>query len=458
MAIASETRERAAVPHPDVQRLGDVNRDILRVLQSPGLGWWALFALAVAGVGLFFGSWGYQIWKGIGVAGISSPVGWGVYVTTFVFWIGIAHSGTLVSAILFLFRAPWRQSIYRAAEATTVFAVMTAGLFPLVHLGRMWLGYWLFPYPNSRFLWPNFRSPLIWDVFAVTTYFTVSAIFFFLGTIPDIAAAREAATGLRKKLYTVIGLGWRGTDREWHHFGKAYLFLAALATPLVLSVHSVVSWDFAMAIVPGWHATIFAPYFVAGAIFSGMALVITLTVPLRRVFRLEAYLTTKHFDAMAKLVLVTSLIVLYAYVTEFFMAWYSGEEVERSAFWNRAFGSYWWATWIMLVCNSLVPQMLWFRRVRHSIPALFVISLFINIGMWFERFVIIVVSLSHEFIPFAWGVYRPSIVEMGILFGSFAWFGFWFLLFCRILPPVAIAELKEVLPVPVRHRREIAHG
>ena len=458
MATASEMAERAAVPHPHVERFSDVNRDILRALEPPGPGWWALFALAAAGVGLLFGSWGYQLWRGIGVAGISSPVGWGVYVTTFVFWVGIAHSGTLVSAILFLFRAPWRQSIYRAAEATTVFAVMTAGLFPLIHLGRAWLAYWLFPYPNSRFLWPNFRSPLVWDVFAVTTYFTVSAVFFYLGTIPDIAAAREAATGLRKKFYTVISLGWRGTDREWHHFGNAYLFLAALATPLVLSVHSVVSWDFAMGIVPGWHATIFAPYFVAGAIFSGMALVITLTVSLRKVFRLEAYLTTKHFDAMAKLVLVTSLIVLYAYLTEFFMAWYSGEEVERSAFWNRLFGGYWWATWIMLVCNGMVPQMLWFRRVRHSIPALFVISLFINIGMWFERFVIIVVSLSHEFIPFAWGVYRPSIVEMGILFGSFAWFGFWFLLFCRILPPVAIAELKEVLPAPIRHRREMAHG
>ena len=256
-----------------------------RSCNGPAKGWWALFALATAGVGLLFFAWGIQLVKGIGVAGITKPVGWGVYITTFVFWVGIAHSGTLVSAILFLFRAPWRQSIYRAAEAMTVFAVMTAGLFPLIHVGRAWLAYWLFPYPNSRFLWPNFRSPLVWDVFAVTTYFTVSATFFYLGAIPDIAAAREAATGLRKQFYQFISLGWRGTDREWHHFGKAYIFLAALATPLVLSVHSVVSWDFAMGITPGWHATIFAPYFVAGAIFSGMAMVITLTIPVTQGLR-----------------------------------------------------------------------------------------------------------------------------------------------------------------------------
>lgn len=456
MATALHESERGALTHPDVRSFPQVNRDILRILSRPGKGWWALFLLSLGGVGLFFGAWLYQIFTGIGVSGLMSPVGWGVYITTFVFWVGIAHSGTLISAILFLFRAPWRQSIYRAAEAMTVFAVMTAGLFPLIHLGRVWHGYWLIPYPNERFLWPNFRSPLLWDVFAVTTYFTVSAVFFYLGTIPDVAAARDQATGWRRKLYTLVALGWRGTDREWHHFGKAYVFLAAFATPLVLSVHSVVSWDFAMSIVPGWHATIFAPYFVAGAIFSGVAMVITLTVPLRRIFKLEAYLTVRHFDAMAKLILLTSLIVMYAYLTEFFMAWYSGEEVERSVFWNRLFGPYWWATWTMLVCNGLIPVLLWFRRVRHSIPALFVISLFINIGMWFERFVIIVTSLSHEYMPFAWGLYRPSLTEMAIVAGSFGWFFFWFLLFTRILPPVAIAELKEVLPAPLRGRRKEA--
>jgi Ni/Fe-hydrogenase subunit HybB-like protein len=456
MATALNESERGAQTHPDITSFSQVNRDILGILSRPGKVWWILFLLSLAGVGLFFGAWSRVVVQGIGVTGLMSPVGWGVLITTFVFWVGIAHSGTLISAILFLFRAPWRQSIYRAAEAMTVFAVMTAGLFPLIHMGRVWHGYWLIPYPNERFLWPNFRSPLVWDVFAVTTYFTVSAVFFYLGMLPDVAAARDQATGWRKKLYTIVALGWSGTDREWHHFGKAYVFLAAFAAPLVLSVHSVVSWDFAMSIVPGWHATIFAPYFVAGAIFSGVAMVITLTVPLRKIFKLEAYLTVRHFDAMAKLILLTSLIVMYAYLTEFFMAWYSGEEVERTSFWNRLFGHYWWASWIMLVCNGLVPVLLWFRRVRHSIPALFVISLFINIGMWFERFVIIVTSLSHEFMPFAWGVYRPSATEIAILVGSFGWFFFWFLLFTRILPPVAIAELKEVLPPPKRGRRKEA--
>lgn len=436
--------------HPEIRSYGEVNRDILRILAAPGRAYWALlsFVLLCLAFGAF--SWYTLIQRGMGMTGLNNPVGWGVFITNFVFWVGIAHSGTLISAILYLFRARWRQSIYRASEAMTVFAVMTAGLFPLIHLGRVWFFYWLVPYPNQRFLWPNFRSPLLWDVFAVTTYFTVSALFFFLGSVPDLAAARDRAVGLRKKLYTIVALGWRGTDQEWRHFSRAYLYLAALATPLVLSVHSVVSWDFAMAIVPGWHTTIFAPYFVAGAIFSGMAMVMTLVIPLRRIFGLEKYLTPKHFDAMAKLVLLTSLIVTYAYLTEFFMAWYSGEAIERQSFWNRAFGQYWWATWIMLTCNALVPILLWFRRVRRSIPALFVISLFVNIGMWFERFVIIVTSLAHEYIPYAWGLYRPSWVEMGILLGSFAWFGTWFLLFCRLIPPVAIAELKEVLLPPRR--------
>ncbi len=459
MSSLAVESERGAQTHPDIQSYGEVNVDILKMLSRPGKLWWFLFGLATAGVGLLAFSWGNQLITGIGLTGLNSPVGWGVYITTFVFWVGIAHSGTLISAILYLFRAKWRQSIYRAAEAMTVFAVMTAGLFPLIHLGRAWHAYWLFPYPNERLLWPNFRSPLVWDVFAVTTYFTVSSLFLLLGLLPDIAAARDQAKpgSLRHRIYQLTSFGWRGTDRQWHHFGKAYLYLAALATPLVLSVHSVVSWDFAMAIVPGWHATIFAPYFVAGAIFSGVAMVITLTVPIRKAFGLEAYLTTKHFDAMAKLCLVTGTIVLYAYLTEFFMAWYSGEAPERQAFWNRFFGPYWWAGWTMLTCNGMIPILLWFKRVRHSIAALFVISIFINIGMWFERFVIIVTSLSHEFMPFAWGTYRPSVTEMGIVIGSFAWFGFWFLLFIRIFPPVAISELKEVLPAPLsRSAREEA--
>ena len=321
----------------------------------------------------------------------------------------------------------------------------------------MWHAYWLFPYPNSRFLWPNFKSPLIWDVFAVTTYFTVSAMFFFLGRVPDIAAARDGATGLRKKFYQVISLGWRGTDRQWHHFGKAYIFLAALATPLVLSVHSVVSWDFAMAIVPGWHATIFAPYFVAGAIYSGVAMVITLIVPMRKVWGLEKYVTTKHFDALAKLCLLTSLIVLYSYLTEFFLAWYSGEVIERASFWNRLFGPYWWATWTMLTCNGLVPIMLWFKRVRHSIPALWVISIFVNIGMWFERYVIVVTSPAPRVRALRLG-HVPAVARRD---GdphrvSFAGSGSGSCSSRGCLPPVAISELKEVLPPPMRKMRKQA--
>jgi Ni/Fe-hydrogenase subunit HybB-like protein len=295
-------------------------------------------------------------------------------------------------------------------------------------------------------------------VFAVGTYFTVSATFFLIGMIPDIAAARDATTvPWRKKLYTVLSFGWRGTDTEWRHFTRAYLLLAALATPLVLSVHSVVSWDFAISIVPGWHTTIFAPYFVAGAIFSGLAMVITLVIPIRKIFGLEAYFTERHFDAMSKMVLVTGMVVFYAYLTEFFIAWYSFEEPERAIFWNRPFGQYWWATWIMLICNGIIPMLLWSRRIRVNIPALFVITVFINIGMWFERYVIIVTSLAREYMPWQWRTYMPTLTEMAILFGSFAWFFMWFLLFMRVLPAVSVAELKEVLPAPLRWGRGGRH-
>ncbi|MGH7475711.1 MAG: NrfD/PsrC family molybdoenzyme membrane anchor subunit [Longimicrobiales bacterium] len=443
-AVRSET-------HPGITSYEEVNHDVLRMLTRPGRTYWLLLSAAIFGTVLMFGAWGLQIVLGIGVSGLRNPVGWGVYITTFVFWVGIAHSGTLISAILYLFRARWRQSIYRAAEAMTVFAVMTAGLFPVIHIGRAWLPYWLLPYPNQRGIWPNFKSPLLWDVFAVGTYFIVSATFFYVGMIPDIAAARDATTvKWRKRLYTILSLGWRGTHDEWKHFSRAYLYLAALATPLVLSVHSVVSWDFAMSIVPGWHTTIFAPYFVAGAIFSGLAMVIALLIPMRKAFGLENYFTIRHFESMAKLILLTSMIVGYAYVTEYFMAWYSAEVAEQQSFLNRALGDYWWATWIMITCNAFIPQLLWFRNVRRSIPALFVISIFINIGMWFERFVIIVVSLSHEYMPWQFGNYRPSWVEMTILIGSFCWFFMWFLIFIRVLPAVSVAELKEVLPTPLR--------
>ena len=334
----------------------------------------------------------------------------------------------------------------------TVFAVMTAGLFPLIHVGRIWYAYWLFPYPNQRQVWVNFKSPLVWDVFAVSTYFTVSTCFLIVGLIPDVAAIRDLATGWRKKLYTLTALNWRGTDQQWRHYTRAYLYLAALATPLVLSVHSVVSWDFAVSIVPGWHATIFAPYFVAGAIYSGVAMVVTLLVPLRKVFAMERYITVRHFENLAKLLLLTGLIVGYAYSVEYFMAWYSGNQFERASFWNRAFGDYWWATWTMLLCNGVLPLFLFFKKVRTSIPALFVLSLFVNLGMWFERFVIIVVSLSFEYEPYAMGHYTPSWVEFGILAGSFAWFFMWFLLFAKNFPTVSITEVKEITPMPRKRR------
>src|SRR5687768_7450134 len=336
--MATEIR---SVFHPDVADYSDVNRDADRLLSKPGKGYLALLTVCIMAVGAALVAFLSDVIWGLGLAGLTNPVGWGAFITTFVFWVGIGHAGTLISAILFLFRAPWRQSIYRIAEAMTVFAVITAGLFPIIHIGRPWFFYWLLPLPSQRGVWPNFRSPLLWDVFAVTPYLTVSSVFFFIGLIPDIAPARDAATvPWRKKAYTILSLGWRGTDREWKNFTRAYLFLAALATPLVLSVHSVVSWDFAVSIVPGWHTTIFAPYFVAGAILSGVAMVVTIAVPVRRVFRLEAYLTDLHFDRMAKLLLLTSLIVGFAYTMEYWTAWYSGELFERDVFWDRVFGEY----------------------------------------------------------------------------------------------------------------------
>jgi molybdopterin-containing oxidoreductase family membrane subunit len=429
---------------------GEVNRDIIRTLEPPGRGWFA--AMAVILTGLLGGAiaWGYQLKLGLGVTGYRPPIFWGTYITTFVFWVGIAHSGTLISAILYLFRSGWRSAVYRASEAMTVFAVMTAGLFPILHLGRAWFAYWVAPYPNIRGVWSNFRSPLVWDIFAISTYFTVSATFLLMGLIPDVAAIRDQAVGWRRRFYGLLSFGWRNSNNEWRHFLRMYLFLAGLATPLVLSVHSVVSWDFAMAIVPGWHATIFAPYFVAGAIFSGCGMVITILVPLRRAFHLERYITMRHFENLAKLCMLTSTIVGYSYATEFFMAWYSGNAFERAAFYNRAFGPYWWATWTMISCNVFIPLLFWFRRVRTNLKWLFVISIFINIGMWFERFVIIVTSLSHEYEPWEWFYYKPNIVELAILAGSFCWFSMWFMLFVKFFPSVAISEVKEALPPPRR--------
>ena len=427
----------------------DINRDILKTLEKPSIKYLILLAVVISGVLLGGYCFSIQLREGMGVAGLNHPVGWGVYITDFVFWVGIGHAGTLISAILFLFRARWRNAIFRSAEAMTIFAVMTALLFPIIHIGRAWLFWWLVPYPNQRELWVNFRSPLLWDVFAVSTYFSVSSIFFCVGLIPDIAAIRDRAKGLRRKIYGLLSLGWDSSNHQWRHYMAGYGFFAALATPLVLSVHSVVSWDFAVSIVPGWHSTIFAPYFVAGAVFSGMAMVMTILIPFRQIFNLEKYLTLWHFDMMARLVLLTSSIVGYAYLTEYFIAWYSDDAFEQFIFWERAFGKYAIPFWLMIFCNLIAPLPLWFKKVRVNLKAVFVITIFINIGMWFERFNIIVSSLAQEFDPYAWGWYVPSLIELGITVGSFSWFFMWFFLFIRFFPSMAITEIKELAAPPM---------
>ncbi|MBA2671223.1 MAG: polysulfide reductase NrfD [Gemmatimonadetes bacterium] len=453
--MATEIR---SVYHPEITGYEEVNRDALRILNKPGPGYLVLLGVSVFFVLLALVAFLVQVVYGLGFAGLTNPVGWGTFITTFVFWVGIGHAGTLISAILFLFRAPWRQSIYRLAEAMTVFAVLTAGLFPIIHIGRPWFFYWLLPLPSQRGIWPNPRSPLVWDVFAVTTYLTVSSVFFYIGLIPDIAAARDRATvPWRKKAYSALSLGWRGTDREWKNFTRAYLFLAALATPLVLSVHSVVSWDFAVSIVPGWHTTVFAPYFVAGAILSGVAMVVSIAIPVRKIFRYEAYLTLLHFDRLAKLLLLTSLIVGYAYAMEYFIAWYSGELFERDVFWDRVTGEYWWAGWSMITFNAIIPQLLWFKKIRMNMNAFFLISILVNIGMWYERFVIIVPTLARSFEPWVFLNYHMSLTEAAIMMGSFGWFFMWFLLFLRFLPSLSIAEIKEVLPPPMKHHHSASH-
>jgi molybdopterin-containing oxidoreductase family membrane subunit len=421
-----------------------INRDILNPTRSISLAWFVLLALAVLGVLQAVATLAYQTWEGLGIAGYQAPIFWGVYIITFVFWIGIGHAGTLISAILFLFRAKWRNAINRGAETMTVFAVLTAALFPLIHIGRLWKFYFLIPYPNQRGLWVNFKSPLLWDVFAVNTYLTISIVFFYVGLIPDIAIARDRSTGMKRFIYAILSLGWQGTSGQWKAHNRTVLHLSGLATPLVLSVHSVVSWDFAMSIIPGWHATIFAPYFVAGAIFGGFAMVLTVMIPSRRIFGLEEYITDYHFENMSRFLLFTSWIVGYAYAMEYFIAWYSGVEAEQTSFWLRAFGPYWISTWIMISCNCIFPQLLWFKKLRTHIPTLFVLSVIINIGMWFERYVIIITSLSRDFIPGAWGLYIPSPAELSILAGSFCWFSMFFLLFIKFLPIIAIAEVKEL--------------
>ncbi|MBI2468244.1 MAG: polysulfide reductase NrfD [Candidatus Rokubacteria bacterium] len=435
----------------------DVNRDVIRTLEFPSnlyFGWMSFIALTLAGGVL---AWVMQIYYGIGMAGKRNPQMWAMYITTFVFWIGIGHAGTLISAILYLFRARWRTSIYRGSEAMTIFAVMTALLFPVIHLGRMWLPYWLIPYPNDRFLWPNFRSPLLWDVFAISTYFTISAVFFYVGLIPDIAALRDGASGLRRRIYAALALGWQGSDREWRHYRRAYGLLAALATPLVVSVHSVVSWDFAMALLPGWHSTLFAPFFVDGAIFSGFAMVLVLLLPMRYYFSLFPYITDRQLDAMAKLILVTSLVLTYFYACEGFVSWYSGEPIERASYLYKWVGTYapWW--WLQIFCNSVVPLVFFWRRARVHVLTLYIVSVLVLIGMWFERFNIIVPGLARGFYPYTFGVYVPTPVDTMIIIGSFAWFFIWFMAFIKVLPSVSIVEVKETIPHPVRDAATVHH-
>jgi molybdopterin-containing oxidoreductase family membrane subunit len=435
---------------PAVRDYEQVDNDVIATL-TPTAKWLIALALAVGCFLIGAIAWIYQIYMGLGVAGYNPPVMWGVYIITFVFWVGIGHAGTLISAILYLFRAGFRTTIYRCAEAMTVFAVMTAGLFPILHLGRPWKFFWLIPYPNWRLIWPQFKSPLVWDVFAILTYLTISSTFLYIGLIPDFAVLRDRETNpIRKRIYAALSLGWRNTDREWRNFARAYLFLAALATPLVLSVHSVVSFDFAMALTPGWHATIFPPYFVAGAIFSGIGMVFTIIIPLRKYMKLKHIVTINDLDAAAKLCLTTSLVVGCAYLIEFFVAWYSGNAVEQEYFYNRVFGQWWWAAWIMLICNMVLPLSLFSQKLRRNTTWLFIFSLFVNLGMWFERFVIVVPSLSHEFEPWQWTSYAPTVIDYAILLGSFGWFFMWFLLFIRQMPIIALAEVKEIIPPRLR--------
>ena len=426
----------------------DVDRAVLKNLEAPKIGYYLLVGICLSGILLGAGCWAYQIMTGLGAAGVKHPTNWGTYLVNFVFWVGIAHSGTLISAILFLFRASWRTAIARSAEAMTLFAVCTAGLFPFIHLGRVWIFYWLLPYPNQRNLWPNFQSPLVFDMVAISTYLTVSLLFWYTGLIPDLAVVRDNAKGLRKKIYGILSLGWMGASRNWRGYGAAYLFFAALATPLVISVHSVVSWDFALSMIPGYHSTIFAPYFVAGAIHSGLAMVLTLLIPLRKVLRYEQFITMAILENIAKVIVFMGLIVGYAYGVEFFLAWYSGNNVEWDTFIWRAIGDYSLAFWIMVICNSVAPLAFLFKRVRTNIVCLLVIAILINIGMWCERFVIIVGSIAHDFLPNVWGLYRPTWIEIGIMVGSFCLFFFLFLLFIKFLPSISITEIKEGLPPP----------
>ncbi len=408
--------------------------------------WLAGFVASFALVLVLLSSVGYLLARGIGIWGVNVPVGWGFAIINFVWWIGIGHAGTLISAILLLLRQEWRTSINRFAEAMTLFAVASAGIFPLLHVGRPWLAHWLTPYPNTMGVWPNFRSPLVWDVFAVSTYATVSLLFWFVGMLPDLATLRDRSETRRGRIvYGMLAMGWRGSVRHWQRYETAVLLLAALATPLVVSVHTIVSLDFAVSIEPGWHATILPPYFVAGAIFAGFAMVMTLAIPLRKAYGLEDFITLRHLDNMARIMLATGMIVAYAYAMEAFFAWYSGDVYEQYTMRNRFAGPYAPAYWALIVCNVVAIQPLWFARVRASVPALFVIAMFVNVGMWLERFIIVVTSLHRDFLPSSWGMYYPTFWDWAMYAGSIGLFVMLFLLFIRFLPMISIFEMRTLL-------------
>lgn len=430
-----------------------LTNQISGLVERPAPRWWWL-AMAVAFSLCTLGGLMtiYVVSTGIGIWGLNQTVGWAFPITNFVFWIGIGHAGTLISAILFLFRQKWRSSLNRAAEAMTLFAVACAGFFVMIHLGRVWVFWYLVPAPSANQIYPNFRSALSWDFAAVATYGTVSLLFWYLGLIPDLATLRDrAATRWRQQIYGLFALGWRGSARHWHNYETAYLMLAALATPLVVSVHTIVSFDFATSVIPGWHSTIFPPYFVAGAVFSGLAMVITLVVPLRLLCHLETVVTVKHLENMCKLLLVTSLLISYAYAVEFFTAWYGGNTYERFAFLNRAGGPYAAFFWVMVACNVICPQLFWIRKVRTSPWAMFLIAILVNVGMWLERFVIIATSLQRDYLPSSWKMFRPTWVDILQFLGSFGLFATLFLLFVRFLPMIAMSEVKSCLPSAIPH-------
>lgn len=425
---------------------GEITNDVLSTIEGPAsTAWYVAFTIALLTLIMGIVVVIYQLKTGIGTWGLNKTIGWSWDITNFVFWVGIGHAGTFISAILLLFRQKWRTSINRAAEAMTIIAVCCAGIYPVIHMGRPWLAHWVFPYPNTRDLWLNFRSPLLWDVFAISTYLTVSAVFWYVGLIPDFATMRDRAKSeTKKKIYNFLSFGWNGSHRTWHRYEILCLILAGLAAPLVVSVHTIVSMDFATSVIPGWHTTIFPPYFVIGAVFSGFAMVSTLLIITRKVMKFEHIITRSHIEAMCKVIILTGMLVGFAYATEFFIAWYGGNEYERYTFINRATGPYAWAYWLMVSCNVIWPQLLWFKAIRTNLVLVFIISIIVNIGMWFERFVIITTSLHRDYLPSSWAMYTPTWVEIATFIGSFGLFFTLFLLFVRFLPAIAVSEVKSV--------------